>query len=105
MALHHQGGSHTQESRQQAELLAIQALAFLAADQGRLDRFLMASGIAPQQLRRAAAEPEFLAGVLDHLGADEALLLAFAEHAGIDPSDVARARRALAGTSWGDAIP
>jgi hypothetical protein len=105
MALHGQGGSHIQDSRRQAELLAIQALAFLAADQGRLNRFLMASGIAPQQLRRAAAEPEFLAGILDHLGGEEALLLAFAENAGIDPSDVARARRALPGGSWGDPMP
>jgi hypothetical protein len=38
-----------------------------------------------------------LAGILDHLGAEEALLLAFAQHAGIDPADVARARRALPG--------
>jgi Protein of unknown function (DUF3572) len=104
MALHRQG-DQTQESRQHAEHLAIQALAFLAADQGRLDRFLMISGIAPQQLRRAAAEPEFLAGVLDHLGTEEALLLAFAAHAGIDPSAVARARRALPGASWGDPLP
>ena len=98
MALHGQGGSHA--SRQHAELLAIRALEFLAADRGRLDRFLTASGIAPQQLRSAAAEPEFLAGILDHLGAEEGLLLAFAEHAGIDPADVARARRALPGASW-----
>src|SRR5262252_741327 len=62
MAFHAQGDSRTQESRQQAELLAIQALEFLAADGERLERFLMASGIALQQLRNAAAEPEFLAG-------------------------------------------
>jgi hypothetical protein len=105
MALHPREGSRTQESRQHAELLAVQALAFLAEDQGRLDRFLMSSGIAPQQLRRAAAEPEFLAGILDHLGAEETLLLAFAEHAGIDPADVARARRALPGGSWSEPTP
>jgi len=103
MALDRQGGPA--ESRQHAELLAIRALAYLAADQARLDRFLMASGIAPQQLRRAAAEPEFLAGILDHLGAEEALLLAFAAHAGIDPADVARARRALPGGSWSEPMP
>jgi hypothetical protein len=105
MALHSRGGSHTDQSRQHAELLAAQALAFLAADRGRLDRFLTVSGIAPHQLRSAAAEPEFLAGILDHLGAEEALLLAFAEHAGIDPADVARARRALPGGSWSDPMP
>ena len=105
MASHGQGDSRTQESRQHAELLAIQALEFLAADGERLERFLMASGIAPQHLRSAAAEPEFLAGILDHLGAEEALLPAFAQHAGIDPADVARARRALPGASWSDARP
>jgi len=105
MALQPQRGSHAQESRQQAELLAIQALAFLAADRGRLDRFLTASGIAPEQLRAAAAQPEFLAGILDHPGAEEALLLAFAAHAGIDPADVARARHALTGASWSDSRP
>lgn len=105
MAFHRQGDSRTQESRQHAELLAIQALEFLAADPERLERFLLASGIAPQHLRSAAAEPEFLAGILDHLGAEEALLLAFAQHAGIDPADVARARRALPGASWSDSGP
>jgi len=105
MALHRQGGSRNAESRQQAELLAVQALGFLAADRARLERFLMVSGIAPQQLRKAAVEPEFLAGILDHLGAEEALLLAFAEHAGIDPAEVARARRALPGGSWNDPMP
>ena len=105
MASHGQGDSRTQESRQHAELLAIQALEFLAADGERLERFLMASGIGLQQLRNAAAEPEFLAGILDHLGAEEALLLAFAQHAGIDPADVARARRALPGASWSDSRP
>ena len=105
MASYGQGGSRTQESRQHAELLAIQALEFLAADGERLERFLMASGIAPQQLRSAAAEPEFLAGLLDHLAAEEAMLLAFAQDAGIDPADVARARRALAGASWSDWKP
>lgn len=104
MAPHRQEGSPRQQSLQRAELLATQALAFLAADRQRLERFLSACGIAPQQLRSAAAEPEFLAGILDHLGSEEALLLAFAAHAGIDPAEVARARRALPGGSWNDSM-
>ena len=37
------------------------------------------SGIGPATLRRAAADPAFLAGVLDFMLADEPLLVAFAE--------------------------
>jgi hypothetical protein len=47
----------------------------------------------------AAREPNFLLGVLDHVAGDEALLIAFASHSGIDPSEVASARDALAGAT------
>jgi hypothetical protein len=100
MALYRDPALRDHQSRQRAELLAIAALAFLADDPERLNRFLTASGLSPQQLRSVAPEPEFLAGVLDHLGSEEALLLAFAAHAGIDPRDIASARRALPGGSW-----
>jgi hypothetical protein len=46
-------------------------------------------------LRAAAAEPGFLAAVLDHLASDERLLLAFAAHAGQDASLVVQARDTL----------
>lgn len=80
-----------------AESLAAAALGFLAADSERLERFLALSGIAPQAIRVAAREPHFLAGVLDHVLADEAgLLLPFAAAQGIRPEDVATARATLA---------
>lgn len=80
-----------------AEGLAAAALGFLAADSERLGRFLALSGIAPQAIRAAAREPHFLAGVLDHVLADEAgLLLPFAAAEGIRPEDVATARATLA---------
>jgi hypothetical protein len=78
-----------------AETLAVQALTFIAQDGERLGRFLAITGIGPAQIRDAAREPHFLAGVLDHIAGDEALLLAFASHAGIDPATIPRARRAL----------
>ena len=65
-------------AREAAEALAIQALNFLATEPQRLSRFLALSGLAPESIRAAAAESGFLAGVLAHLGEDEALLLAFA---------------------------
>jgi hypothetical protein len=92
-----QGGSHDDGGREAAELLAISALGFLAGEPERLGIFLALSGIGPESLRAAASEPHFLAGVLDHVASNEQLLVAFAEHAGIDPADVGRARIALAG--------
>lgn len=81
--------------RLEGERLGIAALAFLAADEERIRRFLALTGIEPTEIRSAAAEPGFLAAVLDHLLADEALLLVFAANAGEDPAHVAAARAAL----------
>jgi uncharacterized protein DUF3572 len=91
-------------SHETAEMLAVQALAFIAEDEVRLSSFVASSGIAVQSIRTAAREPNFLAGVLEHILSDEHLLMAFAEGAGINPADVARARRAL-GTIWERDLP
>ena len=80
-----------------AVALAIDALGFIAGEPEQLGRFLALSGIGPDSLRAAAREPNFLLGVLDHVTGDEALLVAFAGHSGIDPAEVARARNVLAG--------
>jgi uncharacterized protein DUF3572 len=82
-------------TRNAAESLAIQALSYLAEEPARLADFLRASGIGPETIRRAAREPAFLAGVLDHLASDESLVLDFARHAGIDAGAIAPARAAL----------
>ncbi|MFY9771695.1 MAG: DUF3572 domain-containing protein [Xanthobacteraceae bacterium] len=91
-------------SRQTAEMLAVQALAFIAEDDGRLSGFVASTGIAVQSIRDAAREPNFLAGLLEHILADENLLIAFAASAGIDPAEVARARQAL-GKVWERDLP
>jgi hypothetical protein len=84
-------------SRDGAESLAVEALAFLAQDSERLGRFLAITGMGPEMIRKAAADPGFLAGVLDHIASDEALLVAFAQHAAVDPRTVARAQALLGG--------
>ncbi|MGA7973300.1 MAG: DUF3572 domain-containing protein, partial [Pseudolabrys sp.] len=61
-------------AREAAETVAIQALSFIAAEPERLGRFLGITGIGPAQIREAAREPGFLAGVLDYLAGDERLL-------------------------------
>jgi hypothetical protein len=91
-------------SREGAEELAIQALAFIGSDLERLDRFLSITGLSAGQIRAAANEPHFLAGVLDHMLGDESLLIAFAESAAIDPADIARARASLGG-QWERDLP
>ena len=82
-----------------AQTVAIDALGFIAAEPERLARFLALSGLGPHNLRQAATSPGFLAAVLDHLAADEPLLLAFAAAQGIDPAAVTRARDRLSGPS------
>ena len=83
--------------REAAESLAVQALGFLAGEPERLARFLALTGIGPDRIRAAAATPGFLAGVLDHVGSEDALVTAFAAEAGIKPEEVEKARRTLNG--------
>jgi hypothetical protein len=85
-------------AREAAEMLAIQALAFIPEEPERLNLFLSTTGIAAAEIRTAAREPGFLAGVLEHMLAQESLLIVFADSAGINPAAaVARARSALGG--------
>jgi len=91
-------------AREAAEMLAIQALGFIAEEPERLNAFLNATGLSVERLRESATAPGFLAGVLEHMLADESLLLAFAASAAIDPAEVARARQAL-GRQWERDIP
>ena len=91
-------------TREAAKTLAIAALAFIAAEPERLEGFLGATGLTVDRLRESANAPDFLAGVLEHMLADESLLLAFAESAAIDPAAVARARNAL-GSNWERDLP
>ena len=77
----------------------------MATEPARLSRFLALSGLAPESIRAAAAESGFLAGVLAHLGEDEALLREFAAEAGVTPAEVDQARRLLAGGIWEREVP
>ena len=86
-------------AREAAEMLAIQALGFIAEEPERLNAFLNATGLSVERLRESATAPGVLAGVLEHMLADESLLLAFAASAAIDPAEVARAGQAL-GRQW-----
>ena len=81
--------------REVAEIVAIQALSFVAGDPERLGLFLAESGIGPETLRSAAADPHFLASVLDFVLRDDATVRAFAAASELDPATIAAARDAL----------
>ncbi len=66
----------------------VAALGFLAAESGAAVAISRASGLGPHNLRAAAADPGFLAAVLDYLLADEPLLIAFAADQGIGARSV-----------------
>jgi hypothetical protein len=84
-----------------AEQIAVVALNYLASDPEHLGGFLAATGIGPHNLRDAAREPHFLAGVLRYLMQDESLLLAFAANAGFTPEMVVQADVVLSPENYG----
>ena len=79
------------------QAMAIKALNFLAADKGRLQRFLSVTGLGPHNLRGAAADSGFYGSILGYLVADEPLLIAFAADSGLSPEEVGRALQTLDG--------
>lgn len=81
-----------------AETIALAALAFLASESARLERFMALTGMTPDELRLRATEPDTLAAVLEYVLHDESLLLAFTANHGIDPAMVAPAHVLLART-------
>jgi len=92
-------------TREQAEELAIQALTFIAGDPERLGRFLAITGIGPGEIRAAAREPGFLAGVLEYMASDDRLISVFAAENNLSPADLEKCRVALAGGQWEREVP
>jgi hypothetical protein len=85
------GQAHRKLSLEGAEIIAAQALAFLAAESARLSQFLALTGLTPDDLREQINTPELLSAALDHLARDEPLLLVFATSAQIPPGSVGEA--------------
>jgi hypothetical protein len=73
------------QTREKAEILALEALTWLAGQEDGLRRFLDLTGIDAPALRHGAGSPEMGIAVLDFLLANEDLLLGFCESAGVEP--------------------
>jgi hypothetical protein len=82
---------------EQATTLAIRALAFLAAEDAALGRFLGTTGLDLAELRELPDDPTLLGAVLDYLLSDEPLLLRFCAENDVPPEWPARARAKLPG--------
>ena len=95
----------THNPREVAEIVAIQALSFVAGDPERLGAFLAESGIGPDTLRTAAADPHFLANVLDFVMRDDATVKAFASASQLHPTNIAAAHQALNDPQWERDVP
>ena len=94
-----------QNPREVAEIVAVQALSFIAGDPERLGLFLAETGIGPETLRTAATDPHFLASVLDFVLRDDATVKAFAGAAQLHPTNVAAAHQALSDPQWERDVP
>lgn len=77
------------------EILAIRVLDCLISDPERLGRFLAMTGLDPSTIRGSAANPGFLAAIMDHVVGDEGLLVAVASEAELDPREIAAAQARL----------
>jgi hypothetical protein len=95
----------THNPREVAEIVAIQALSFVAGDPERLGAFLAESGIGPDTLRTAATDPHFLASVLDFVMRDDATVKAFAAASQLHPTNIAAAHQALNDPQWERDVP
>jgi len=94
-----------QNPREVAEIVAIQALNFIAGDPERLGLFLAESGIGPDTLRKSAADPRFLVSVLDFVLRDDATVKAFADASELHPTSIAAARQVLGDPHWERDVP
>jgi hypothetical protein len=91
--------------REVAEIVAIQALGFIAGEPERLGLFLSETGIGPETLRASATDPKFLASVLDFVLRDDATVKAFGASSELHPTTIAAAREALSDPAWERDVP
>ena len=82
-------------TRQHAETIALNGLAFLAAQPDYIDLFLRNTGIDAAELRLRAADPDVLRAVLEYILAGDATTTGFCEDQSLTPRDLHAARHLL----------
>ncbi len=84
---------------EEAEAVALSAVAFIVADERLLGRFAALTGCGADELRAGLSDRGFLGAVLDFILADEPTLLGFVEAEGLHPEAPMLARAKLPGWS------
>ena len=82
-------------TKQHAETIALNGLAFLAAQPDDIERFLRNTGIDAAELRARAADPDVLRAVLEYILAGDATTTGFCQDQGLDPRDLHAASHVL----------
>lgn len=84
-------------SPDEAETIALSALAWLLTQEELTRVFLGATGVSAADLRAGAADPEYLGAVLDFLLQDDDWVTGFCGETGLPFTRLAEARAALPG--------
>ena len=86
-----------QFSADQAETIALQALAWLSGNDELFPVFMGATGAGEDDLRSRATDPEFLGSVLDFLTMDDSWVMEFCDSLGLSYETPMHARMVLPG--------
>jgi len=83
--------------QEEAEIIALQALAWLAGNDELYPTFLGATGGSSDEMRTRATDPAFQAAVLEFITMDDAWVMEFCDTIGLGYDQPLRARYALPG--------
>lgn len=83
--------------RENAETVALKALAWLAENDELLPNFMATTGLGVDELRSRAQDAELLASVLDFILMDDAWVAGFCEAEGLPYESLMGLRQALPG--------
>jgi hypothetical protein len=84
-------------TREHAETIALNGLAFLAGRDEDIERFLRNTGIDADELRQRAADPDMLRAVLEYILAGDATTTDFCAEQKLDPRQLHAANHVLSG--------
>ncbi|MDG1995857.1 MAG: DUF3572 family protein [Emcibacteraceae bacterium] len=83
-------------NHERAEIIAINALSFIAENENYLSGYLKLSGMSldyvKESMKNEASMKNILASVIDYMLQNEKCLLDYAENYEIDPNDVVKSR-------------
>ncbi len=85
--------------QEQAETIALRAVAYIMGEEDLSARFLAMTGMDGQDIKGRIGDPAFLGAVLDYLLGFEPDLMAFSQWADLPPESIVRARHALPGVN------